>query len=201
MVVYTSLTDEALALLMNSWHRNIKVEKSSGEGKVPFLDLALWYEEGSLHWSLFQKPLNSYQYIPRSSNHPLACLKGWVSAEAQRIARRNSSAKDVDKYLARFRIRLLDRGYDSGLINDAFEIGLRSLRRTRLPATSLKVPFICRHNSTLPRRSIQKKLVKHCGILHRVFGYEVVPSLTLKVHKAAAFKRYSATWDRWHGIR
>eukprot|EP00974_Lingulodinium_polyedra_P064929 6276936-Lingulodinium_polyedra.AAC.1 len=62
---------------------------AQGAGNIPMLDIALSLRydnngRGSVHYMLFEKKLNKYQYIPRDSCHPGHCFEGVARGCAKR---------------------------------------------------------------------------------------------------------------------
>jgi hypothetical protein len=65
----------------------------------------------------FEKPLNKYLYVPQDSFHPTHSLKGFIKGEMIRYVISNSKELDFKSCVARFKSRLLDRGYLPSFIN------------------------------------------------------------------------------------
>lgn len=66
-----------------------------------------------------QKALNKYLYIPPASHHPKHVFSSFIRAELLRYVVTNSDHCWYESMVARFRHRLLRRGYDAAFIDAA----------------------------------------------------------------------------------
>lgn len=96
------IDDILIVFLKGTWHLiqealdkmgpqiRFTVERS-GAGVV-YCDLVVFkgrrfQETGRLDTDVYQKPINAYSYIPRSSDHPDAALRGFIKGELLRYVR------------------------------------------------------------------------------------------------------------------
>jgi hypothetical protein len=85
------------------------------------LDLELHVlPDGTLITSVYQKPLNSYLYIPFTSAHPIGQLKNWILEEIKRYRLYCTRNFDFYTIIILFRKRLVDRGYTNDFLNPIF---------------------------------------------------------------------------------
>ena len=154
---YTDLPVAELGVLFEQWHLGVCWEVP-GEVSVPFLDLWLEFDsDGYLTHKLYKKPLNHSLYLPADSNHPEACLQGWIRTEKHQIEQRNTDRFQAKEDLKKFRSRLMNKGYSTDLINKAFA----AAHRSRLPDFRRKVNLVLTFNRGMPRKANQKKLLEH----------------------------------------
>jgi hypothetical protein len=86
------------------------------------LDLQLHVRPcGKIETSIYQKPLNSYLYIPFTSDHPHSQLRNWIREEIRRYRLYCTSNYDFFSIIMRFRQRLIDRGYNNTFLDPLFE--------------------------------------------------------------------------------
>lgn len=94
--------------------------------------------EGDLYHLLFSvycKPIGSYQYIHRRSCHPLSCMKSIAYAEALRRLRLSTQESDYERSLNDLRIKLMRRGHRLKHINDQIAKVPFSSRQTAMQGT------------------------------------------------------------------
>ena len=75
----------------NSTQNSIKLTVHTSYAKLPFLDLWIRLDTNRFTFNCFQKTLNTYQYIPYSSNHRLHVKNSFVSNELKRYMVREST--------------------------------------------------------------------------------------------------------------
>ena len=87
LVVVHRVTRSALLELFNSWCLGIIITNDEFEGSVntTFLDLSISRLGSLFVYSTYRKPLDSYAYLPFSSNHSLAVKSGIVATECCRL--------------------------------------------------------------------------------------------------------------------
>jgi hypothetical protein len=88
-----------------------------------FLDLDISINQDfSIHFKLFQKPANKYLYIPPFSNHPTAMLKNIIIQELCRYRLFCSFDSDFEEFSAKFKQRLIQRGYSPYFLQPLFAL-------------------------------------------------------------------------------
>jgi hypothetical protein len=138
---------------------NIQLDPDSTTMKHDYgiiLDLQLHVRpNGKIETSIYQKPLNSYLYIPFTSDHPTSQLRNWIREEIRRYRLYCTNNIDFYPIIMRFRKRLIDRGYtnkflcplfanlpnrQSLLDNRIFNTPIRSPQTTRGPILITTLP-------------------------------------------------------------
>jgi hypothetical protein len=124
--LYTRFVDDALCIydcditvdrilaLFNSWHANIIVTHDAEDNNAwhtSFLDLDINLSNGSLSYSTFRKPANTYSYTPFNSAHPIGTFRGIVSTELFRLLRTNQYRDSYESQCGFFLQKLRYRGY------------------------------------------------------------------------------------------
>jgi hypothetical protein len=101
---------------LNGRNKNIKFTYAL-KNKLPFLDLLVSIKNNKLHFTCYQKPLNKYLYIPKSSSHPPSLKRGFIKGELIRYARNSSTQEDFNKMSTLFQQRLHARGYSKAYLS------------------------------------------------------------------------------------
>ena len=65
-------------------NNSIKLTIHMSPTRLPFLDIWINLENSKFSFNCFQKPLNSYQYLPFSSDHPIHLKQNFISNELKR---------------------------------------------------------------------------------------------------------------------
>ena len=73
-----------------------------------------------LSFKLYEKHMNLYQYLPSHSAHPPGVLQGLIYGNIFRITRLCTYAKDRDKSIQDFYLRLQNRGYSRRTLKPLF---------------------------------------------------------------------------------
>jgi hypothetical protein len=87
-----------------------------------FLDLKFKLDNGKLAYEIYQKPYNTFAYIPTSSDHHPSVFRSFVLEELKRYYR---NCSDFSKFTASanaFKIRLQNRGYQSSIFDSAYHV-------------------------------------------------------------------------------
>lgn len=155
----------------NSLSPAIKVTFSEPARSLPFLDVLLDLNPalGSLSFSVYQKELNRYLYIPGFSFHSPALFTGFIRAELLRYVLRSSSEPVFAKVRGLLLARLFRRGYPLAKLLPAFasvsykEERARLLQPSREVVTSKSstptnnpVPFILPYNTDFAAVNIKR---------------------------------------------
>ena len=144
--------------LFNSLVDSITLSLQSFGSSVDFLDLTIYKgkrfrREGKLDLKIFQKPMNKYLYLPFTTDHPIHCLKSFVTTELQRYVR---SCSDRSAYLTianLFFKRLLNRDFPVDKLSEWFESVDYNNRMTYL----FKQEIIQEAEGTLPEENNIRK--------------------------------------------
>jgi hypothetical protein len=75
------------------------------------LDLTITINEGKIHTTTYQKPLNLYLYIPPLSAHPHSCIKGLITGEILWYWNQNSTPEELIDITTLFIQCLINRGH------------------------------------------------------------------------------------------
>lgn len=115
----------------------------SKDDKIIFLDLSLpQYQETKVHFGMYRKPGNAYEYHHFNSYSPLSIKKGVVIGEAKRIMRRNSEFANARLDFYKFcKILHETRGYPIKFINNCIRQYLKTKKvPTPKPFIPSKIP-------------------------------------------------------------
>ena len=103
---------------LNSIHPTIKFTHKYSQTSIEFLDVQVTKSGGRLKTDLYIKETDTHQYLHFTSCHPWHTKKGIPYSQALRIRRICSSDRDFFKRSKELKGWLLNRGFDSGLINE-----------------------------------------------------------------------------------
>jgi hypothetical protein len=123
-------TTDAANIFMNTFNNarklTIKLICTRMGNIVDFLDITI--SMGEQHQvshfvdiSLYQKPLNSYLYLPPCSFHHKSVFKFTIKSEIRRYCINCTSQLDFLKNVNLFKTRLLTRGYDEEYLNTCID--------------------------------------------------------------------------------
>jgi hypothetical protein len=104
----------------NKLNTNIQLESVTIDKKGIFLDLEISLIKDDITYTLYQKPMNKYQYIPLLSAHPKHMIQNFIRNELNRYRK---YCNDNDKYreiVTLFYSRLLARGYTKSFLKPFF---------------------------------------------------------------------------------
>ena len=94
----------------------LKWDFSTPSKSVDFLDLTIYIEDGRLLTKTYQKPMNLYQYISPSSNHPPKMIAGILYSLLRTYKLQNSREEDYLDVACRLHQRHVARGWDCALL-------------------------------------------------------------------------------------
>ncbi|KDE08473.1 hypothetical protein MVLG_01255 [Microbotryum lychnidis-dioicae p1A1 Lamole] len=153
---------DKFAQSLNDIHPNLVFDFEISNTGLPFLDafVSLNPDPSSsgrkkrISTKLYQKPLNTYQYIPWSSFHPVDVKLAFVKGELIRYIRLNSSKEEYLKTMLLFYGRLRARGYPPRWLKKAFsqvqydDFRAKSLLVSQKKDSDTKVPlfFVTKYN-------------------------------------------------------
>ena len=118
LLLYTGTKDELLGLVarLNKIHPFLKFTADFSYTEVTYLDLKIFkgprfIKEHRLDTKIHTKTTETFQYLERSSAHPLATFKGFIKGEVIRYARLCNSETDFLEKRNSFTEKLLLRNY------------------------------------------------------------------------------------------
>ena len=161
-----------------SWRPEIKVthENHSSKQATSFLDLWITISRGHIAYKTFRKPMNTYQYLPRTSCHSAAVFKAIVHTEAFRLLVTNRAEVDYTAQINFFKQKLVHRGYLIHEINQVLEkyswsqkeIVLKKKNKEKNNMGKL-VAFKCQFFGALPKLKIAAILKEHSKVLDPLY--------------------------------
>lgn len=127
--IFNSIThaNEYLESINSFLPDRLKLEAVVCDQEGTFLDIHFQLINGNLSHQLFQKPHNTYAYIPTLSDHPRSMFKSFVLEELKRYYRNCSDFNTFTLNAALFKVRLQQRGYHSSVFNIAYTTLLNHL--------------------------------------------------------------------------
>ena len=132
---------------------------------VNFLDLTISLDNGHLRYTMYEKHLNLYLYIPPGSSHPPGVLKGLIFGRLHQINLLCSD--DADKKRLRFNLyqRLLHRGYHSSVLDPIFQQSVSLTKKgaiqTKRDTETSIILHTKYHPCNPPSNVLQKKFYEH----------------------------------------
>ena len=146
-IIWTESTQELTSFLadLNSFHPNLHFTHQNSTSSIDFLDLTI-YKGTAFHFTnildtkTFQKPLNLYQYLHFSSNHPRNILKAIIKGKCIRYARTNTTYETYAATVFSFKQRLLKRNYPKEFINKVTTTVQYSNRQKFLQSRQIQQP-------------------------------------------------------------
>ena len=99
----------------------LQLEAITHGKEAVFLDIRFnMNDNGLISYSVYQKPMNTFLYIPTSSDHAPSVFKSFVLAELKRYYKNCSDFSTFTAVADAFKIRLSDRGYQPSIFNSAY---------------------------------------------------------------------------------
>jgi len=107
---------------VNQLHSGIKFTIVNSKESLDILDLTFYPDPTTrqLEHKTFQKPMNSYLYIPSFSRHPPATLSGFIKGELHRYRWSNSNPFNEHAIRKLFYERLIARGYSKNYLKSIY---------------------------------------------------------------------------------
>ena len=177
---------------LNSIHPSLKFTVKHSRDGVEFLDLFVYTgANNQLNTKLYSKSSDTHSYLTPNSCHKLHMIENIPFNTARRVYQNNSEKVNYESDKIIFTNYLLERGYDSKFIDDAFKRA-ESLDRQSLYQVNdnkgtgkLFLPLVTETNPALP--DMAKIINKHKHILALDPALEkVIPADSLFVsHRSA----------------
>lgn len=142
---------------MNSFIAKISLEFSLSSSSVNFLDLVIYKStRRKIQFRTFQKPQNIYQYLPRSSCHNPATIRGYIRGELIRFCRTNSTLENRKLLFNLFYQRLRARSFPISYLVRIFATVDPSERHLESAAlsTAKRIPLIVPYYPNLLKSDI-----------------------------------------------
>lgn len=93
----------------NEWHKNIKFEYKIGKS-LPFLDVLLTYNNGTLSTSVYHKPAAEPYVTPFISDHPRHVFVNIITTALARVVRYSSTLEAFNIERRSIKLTLLYNG-------------------------------------------------------------------------------------------
>eukprot|EP01102_Stenamoeba_stenopodia_P004233 TRINITY_DN1451_c0_g1_i1.p1 TRINITY_DN1451_c0_g1~~TRINITY_DN1451_c0_g1_i1.p1 ORF type:complete len:603 (-),score=78.92 TRINITY_DN1451_c0_g1_i1:111-1919(-) len=141
--------------------------------QVVYLDLAITRHPltAAILYSTYQKEQNAYCYPHANSNIPLSIKVGFIKGECIRYLRTSNQLESYQLQKARFKLRLVARGYDVRFVNWVFKqvcycdrplyLRLQQNNNTEQPIVWKKTFNNCDHN----RLNLMSAISSNVGLL------------------------------------
>ena len=154
---------------LNTLHPNIQFTCTYSEQGVEFLETYVYDVDGVIHTKIFSKDSDTHCYLPPTSCHPYHIIKNNPSQIARRVRKLNSEEKNYVTAREKFSRHLIERGYSTSSVTEAFE-KFNDVDRTTLynntsntKAPKKCYPLVTEFNPHLPK--VTQVLNKHKHIL------------------------------------
>jgi len=121
----------------------LQLESTTHGEEGIFLDVKFKLTNGLLSYELYQKPQNSFAYIPTTSDHQPKVFQAFVLEELKRYYRNCSAFSTFNTIAKEFKLRLHNRGYHPSIFDSAYHtllthlpMNIESARSCGLPVSS-----------------------------------------------------------------
>jgi hypothetical protein len=138
---------------LKSFTPELSIEYITSKSTVDFLDLTLRINQARVvEYSIYSKPISTFQYIPGHSQHSPGHFKGFIIGELTRIHRYSST--DAAEFLERqkFWDRLIRRGYSTNYLSRHFS---RAMDQAQPVRDEVPIPFKIGYSVETPTSLIQ----------------------------------------------
>ncbi|CAF3299545.1 unnamed protein product [Rotaria socialis] len=115
-------SEEELRILLddaNTWNPNIKLDYKINQS-LPFLDLLLTNNNGTLATSVYHKPAAEPYITPFTSDHPRHVFANIIKTSLERATRYSSTFEEFNNERRDVKLMLLYNGYPSTFIENEF---------------------------------------------------------------------------------
>jgi hypothetical protein len=174
--------------------------------EIDYLDVTIRLDHHmAICFTLYEKPLNLYLYLPPSSAHPPGVLTGLIYGMIRRAYRLTTDPNDCQQYLRKFYTRLRFRGYPKETLLPLFAAGLankaKASRKKQRQSNSTRstlffhVPYHPANPSSAALQDAYRTILLHpkaatplpqianthlganCGVRRMVIAYHRPPNL------------------------
>lgn len=124
---------------------------------IPFLDVELWVSNNKMITDIYNKPTDTFNYLPFSSSHPRHTARNIPYSLARRIKGIVSEEGTITRRMNEMKARLEAKGYPIPIINDGISKAMALSReqiiagnsRPSEPITVKPIYFVTTHNTTV----------------------------------------------------
>ncbi|XP_014670741.1 PREDICTED: uncharacterized protein LOC106811578 [Priapulus caudatus] len=170
-VIWTHGTDawDSFVTNLNGFHPTIKFTESHRSLCLPFLDVRVTIDKGSLHTDVYCKPTDCHPYLRTDSAHPKALIDNIPYGQFFRLKRICSNKVRFDTCCQEFKHLFLKRGYKADLLDKSIQKASQCSRESLLKPkpkavnTNLRISFIMEYNPSNPQ--IKQIIQKHWHVL------------------------------------
>ena len=143
-------------------HGGLEWETSNLSKQLNFIDLTIiQHPDQSFSTRTYQKVMNLYLYLPKSSAHPPSALKGLVTGNLIRYWEQNSNKDDYIKIARSFAQRLLNRGYSVDDISPLFQSAAKRIMIREHSSTDDDLKLVFHHTKKDPKDTLFFKTEYH----------------------------------------
>ena len=154
--------DDIKHILISTDHNIIFTSKSSlnsllAKKALPYLDVLLWVAKGRIITDIYNKPTDTFNYLPFSSSHPRHICRNIPYSLARRIKGIVSDESKIQSRMTEMKNRLIKKSYPAGIINNGINKALKLSRdeiiqgnnRDAENKDNLPIYFVSTHNTTI----------------------------------------------------
>ena len=110
--------------IMNSMYPTISFTMERDNNKLPYLDIEIYRTDSGFKTTVYNKPTDSGNYLPFSSNHPRHTRKNIPFSLARRVRALTDDDEISLQKLDDLSTKLKDSGYPSGLVHCAMDAAM-----------------------------------------------------------------------------
>ena len=124
---------------------------------LPYLDVLLWVANGRIITDIYNKPTDTFNYLPFSSSHPRHICRNIPYSLARRIKGIVSDESKINSRMTEMKNRLIKKSYPAGIINNGINKALKLSRNEIIQGNikdaenkeNLPIYFVNTHNTTI----------------------------------------------------
>ena len=176
LLLYKGNISELCSLVenMNKIHETIKFTMEASHESVTYLDLTIFKgknfeSHGRLDTKVYTKPTETYQYLDRTSAHPLSTFKGFIKGEILRYVRLSNNENDFVSKRNAFKEKLLARNYTGQEFDHATKgINFKERSNYLLPKPrEINIPLVFKIKYTphLRTKELKESLLRHWHLI------------------------------------
>ena len=170
--IWTGSTEELLTFFeqLNSKHTSIKFDCKYSTKEIDFLDTTVYItSSNTISTRIFKKETDRNAYLHYKSYHPKKQKDNIPYGQFLRAKKICSNTHDADLSMSNTKIKFLERGYPSIIVDEQLEKAKLVEKSTLLKEndkqnTERRVPFTATFNANLPK--ISSTINKHWLLRH-----------------------------------